>query len=276
MYYISEAFAYRQVILQMTSPQLFALTICHIVCFLSSWFFCIAFVLIFSMANSTLLTLLLIFYIKSKQIYTLIQQKVASKLPLKAVSSIEGHLIHSTSFFFAIDRMYRGVFLNSLLILAPANALLSALLLLNQSSNQLFIGSCIAYVFCFIFALHLLLAHATKAIHRPARLLIRLAVRLSPSPSGAQTRSRLKLAHLIVHFHTVNRLGFHYGKFGIVSTNSFAKVSWVWLDLRAKGHQFPLDVYCCSVVVRVRSILVVVFFRSSSFTWGFCHGKLVK
>ncbi|OTF77038.1 hypothetical protein BLA29_012456 [Euroglyphus maynei] len=105
----------------------------------------------------------------------------------------------------------------------------------NYRTNQsqfLFLMACIITEFIGIFGIHYVCAQYSKCIHTNC---IRRLIHLNTVQSFKSTRRSFtlhwKLCLQIEKFHTNNRYGFSYGKFGIISLVSFVRFLFIYCKL---------------------------------------------
>lgn len=131
------------------------------------------------------------------------------------------------------NRTYGVLLLIFLLTNCPMNVWMIMWLLFGQWSGMdvFFVVTLTAGQVFGMFGLHLLMTLYSSAIHWPGRLLIRQSVQ--KQCMVGDLRARLCLAYCIEVVHTRNRYGFTYGKFGLVTLSTFAKVSIICTELLA-------------------------------------------
>src|SRR5699024_2289848 len=120
---------------------------------------------------------------------------------------------------------YGRLFFAFLLVNVPINVSLTMLLLTGQMSGfaAIFAINLITLQICIIFAVHLAMANYPKLIHRPAKMLLSLCLKMA-SRFRYNARLHLQMEHCIAVFHTTNLYAIPYTSFGMVTMNNFCKV----------------------------------------------------
>lgn len=175
--------------------------------FSSFLFFCFmyAFSHVFAISFTSSCCMLLIFFVKIRQSFLQLVKLSNQRYSSLRYTKIRATYIHTLQYFFKINHDYGKLFLATIMIFAPVNAMMSMWITLGfvKLENNVFVAFFIFYHLYFIFVLHLFLTYCTRNIHRLSSVLIKLMVH-----SGHQVgeiRSRMILANDIFALHTTNR-----------------------------------------------------------------------
>jgi len=180
--------------------------------------------LLMASVGSTLIT---VFKIQFQQCHTFVESLYRRKKSVERFHKFHFYFLKSLHLFLKLSlRQFRLIFLSFSIINLPINSSIVIWIALKQLDDPLHRLFALSLVFgqigC-IFGIHLVAAYFVTYIHRPVGMIVRLYT--SDGHRIRVLQTRIRIAGYICAFHTRNKYGFTYMAFGLITLNTFAKVS---------------------------------------------------
>lgn len=209
----------------------------HAVSALGFDYFVMAYVYAIIFITTTGLIQLMVLNIKLRQLYALIQRP---KYFWVIFDTFRRNLAQTLHYFAPFNRMYGRIFITFLVVNGPINGYLLVLIVTGRVSHHsaIFLAlNTLLSAIC-LFVVHFYLVTFSRHFHRPASVLFNKSV--VQRPRGGcwlqleRTRSRLRLSNLTCALYTKNQYGITYGKFGLVTLQTFSKVIKKLIDRKRR------------------------------------------
>lgn len=166
-----------------------------------------------------------ILFLKCRQNSRLLSAAVTPTLNRLILRLFKQEMVVLLQYLSALNRIFGPLFIVYLLLNCPMAAYLLGLILYGRLGHQeaLLVGVLVLSQMNGILFIHYASAALVKALAQPGRLLLGLA------PKVRIAGCRLAVGQLVCQFTSQSPYGLTYGKYGLITMQSFLKVSFLVL-----------------------------------------------